>query len=308
MAGRNMKKTLFIILAALAVFVTPGCNRTELVPPQVEKVTISASAKTLFVGQSCTLIAKAVPSNADDTTITWTSDNEAVASVSMGLVQANALGTATIKATSANGKSASCVITVTSSPIPVESVAFDKEEYSVILDGTLVLVPQILPEEATDKSVSWDVDKEDVAVVVGGVVKALKLGTAKITATSSNGKSASCLVTVLPKPVRATGVSLDYSTVDVSVGRKITLTASVLPMDATNKNVSWSIDKPALASVANGVVTGIAIGQAKVTVTTEDGGFTASCVVNVVEAKDERTDNSLTENVGGKFEDYIWNK
>lgn len=302
-----MKKTLFIILAALAVSFVPGCSRTELIPPQVEKVTISASAKTLSVGQTCTLIAKAVPSNADNTTITWASDNEAVASVSMGMVQAKSPGTATIKATSANGKSASCLITVSSPSIPVASVAFDKEEYFVIIEETLTLVPQILPEDATDKSVSWDVDKEDVAVVVGGVVKALKLGTAKITATSSNGKSASCLVTVQPKPVRVTGVSLDYSTVQVSVGRKITLTASVLPMDATNRNVSWSVDKPALASVENGVVTGLATGQAKVTVTTEDGGFTASCTVTVVEAKDERNDNGQTEDVGGDFEDYIWN-
>lgn len=82
-------------------------------------------------------------------------------------------------------------------------------------------------------------------------------------------------------PVHATGVTLDKTSASVKQGRTITLTATVEPADAVNKNVTWSSNNASVATVSNGVVTGVATGNAKITVTTEDGSHTASCTVTV---------------------------
>ena len=82
-------------------------------------------------------------------------------------------------------------------------------------------------------------------------------------------------------PVHATGVTLDKTSASVKQSKTITLTATVAPADAVNKNVTWSSDNTSVATVNNGVVTGVATGNANITVTTEDGSHTASCKVTV---------------------------
>ncbi|MDO5116146.1 MAG: Ig-like domain-containing protein [Synergistaceae bacterium] len=93
--------------------------------------------------------------------------------------------------------------------------------------------------------------------------------------------SLNCAVTV--SSVAVTGVTLDHATLTLAgTGATAQLTATVLPADAANRNVSWSSDNSAVAAVdANGLVTAIAAGTATITVTTEEGAFTASCAVTV---------------------------
>lgn len=82
-------------------------------------------------------------------------------------------------------------------------------------------------------------------------------------------------------PVQATGVTLDKTLASVKLGNTLTLTATVAPTDATNKNVTWSSDNESVATVSDGVVTGVATGTAQITATTVDGSHTASCTVTV---------------------------
>lgn len=82
--------------------------------------------------------------------------------------------------------------------------------------------------------------------------------------------------------VSVTGVSLNKNAAEIEVGGTTTLTATVMPNNATNKNVSWSSSNTSVATVDNtGLVTGVATGNATITVTTEDGGLTATCAVTV---------------------------
>lgn len=81
--------------------------------------------------------------------------------------------------------------------------------------------------------------------------------------------------------VAVTGVSLDQATATVKVGKTVTLTPTITPNNATDQSVSWSTSDSSVATVANGVVTGVAAGNATITVTTTDGGFTATCAVTV---------------------------
>ena len=91
------------------------------------------------------------------------------------------------------------------------------------------------------------------------------------------------------KNVAVTGVTLDKSEVSITVGKTATLTATITPSNATNKNVSWTSSDEGVATVENGVVTAVAKGSATITVTTEDGNYSASCEVTVSAAPDGGT-------------------
>lgn len=79
----------------------------------------------------------------------------------------------------------------------------------------------------------------------------------------------------------ADGIILDKGTATIPCGGNVTITAAVYPIDAANKNVLWTSGNEGIATVAGGIVTGVAPGTATITATTEDGGFTAQCVVTV---------------------------
>ena len=100
--------------------------------------------------------------------------------------------------------------------------------------------------------------------------------------------------------VNVTGVSLNKTNLTLTVGDSETLTATVAPAEATNKNVSWSSDAEDVATVVGGVVTGVAPGTATITVTTEDGSKTATCNVTV-EASKAPVSLDFTSNTSWSF-------
>ena len=100
-----------------------------------------------------------------------------------------------------------------------------------------------------------------------------------------------------PETVSVTGVELDQTTATLEVGGTVTLKATVLPANATNKNVTWKSDNEAVATVADGVVTAVASGSANITVTTVDGGKTATCAVSVPAITGDKT--TLTVGTNG---------
>ena len=158
----------------------------------VSEVTLDQTEATVEAGQTVTLTAAVSPENATDKTVTWSTSNDTVATVSDGVVTAVAAGEATIAAT-AGDKRASCTVTVTAPA--VSEVQLDKTEAALKLDGTLTLTATVLPEAATDKTVTWSSSDEAVATVADGVVTAVALGEATITATAGE-QSAECKVTV----------------------------------------------------------------------------------------------------------------
>ena len=98
------------------------------------------------------------------------------------------------------------------------------------------------------------------------------------------GRIYSITFTKAAATVAVTGVTVD-ETAEVEVGKTVTLTATVAPVDATNKSVTWTSSDEDVATVDGGVVTGVAAGTATITVTTVDGSFTATCTVTVVAAQ-----------------------
>ena len=152
-----------------------------------------------------------------------------------------------------------------------------------IIEGeSAALSARVSPEAASDRVVSWSSsDRSVVTVDKTGIVQGLKPGTATVTATAE-GKSGTCTVTVKAKAVNVTEVTLDKTELTLTEGGTETLTATVKPDNADNRKVTWSSDKTEIATVDGaGKVTAVKAGEAVVTVTTEDGGKTATCKVTV---------------------------
>ena len=259
-------------------FVLLACTVGEDVVIPVTSISLSSSELSIKLGQSETLIATVLPDNATDKTVTWSTSDESVASVSNGVVTAKKVGTATITA-KAGDKTATCEITVVATP--VTSVTLNQTSASLKAGETVTLTATVSPDDATDKTVTWSTSDESVASVSNGVVTAKKVGTATITAKAGD-KTATCTITVVP--ILVTGVSLDKSSLSMTEGDTQTLIATVAPNNATNKNVSWTSTDSTIAKVdQNGKVTAVKAGIATITITTEDGGKTATCIVVVKE-------------------------
>ena len=166
--------------------------------------------------------------------------------------------------------------------IAAETVSFDQTAVTMTVGDTVALVATVLPSNTTDKSITYSSSNPAVAVAVNGTVTAAGVGTAVIIATTSNGKTATCTVTVSVPTVDVTGVTLNKTELSLTVGESATLTATVMPANATDKSVMWSSSDPSVATVENGRITAVGEGTATVTVTTSNGK-TASCTVTVKE-------------------------
>ena len=119
--------------------------------------------------------------------------------------------------------------------------------------------------------------------IISGTPTTEKTSTFTVTATNDSG-SASKEFTLAIKAVPVTGVTLDKTELALFTGESETLTATVEPGNATNQNVTWSSDKPEVATVEDGKVTAVAAGEATITVTTADGGKQATCQVKVTQS------------------------
>ncbi|MEG2792165.1 MAG: Ig-like domain-containing protein, partial [Bacilli bacterium] len=196
-----------------------------------------------------------------------------------GVVTGVAAGTATITA-KAGAKTATCVVTVTPEIIAVTSIALEPVTVSLEAGKTTTLVATVLPENATNKTVTWTTSAETFATVSDkGVVTGVAAGTATITA-KAGAKTATCVVTVTPEIIAVTSISLDHTKVSVEAGKTAALVATVLPENATNRSVTWTTSAAKFATVSDkGVVTGVAVGEATITATA--GDKTATSVVTV---------------------------
>lgn len=187
-----MNKKLFLAAIALALMAcTPEPGDNANLP--VLSVDLNVNTISLQLGEKATLTAKVLPDNASDKTLTWTSSNDAVATVSQtGEVNALAIGSCTVSVT-CGGKKADCEVTVT--PIPVGSVSLDKVTASLLVGETLLLTATIYPGNASDQEVTWVSSDTGIVTVENGLVTALNAGEATITATAG-GCSAECKVSV----------------------------------------------------------------------------------------------------------------
>lgn len=268
-----------------------GCPDNILVVTEAEyqtlryeptAIALSHSTTKRSVGDSnLTLTAYLTPRDAR-TGITWSSSNPSVATIDAnGNVDCLAEGTTELSATTDNGLSAKCTLTV--HPLPA-SVGISQAAMEMTVGENFTLTAQVNPANVLDNSIKWYSDNPPVASVdANGKVTALKAGIADVRARSWNGKEGVCRVTVKNPVVAATSVTLDHSSATLNTGSKLQLTATVLPVNATDKSLTWSSSKPDVASVSEtGLVSGLKSGAT--TIRVYCGPLSASCIITVKEA------------------------
>ena len=251
----------------------------------VTSVILDKTDLTLDVNDTEKLTATVNPNDATNKTVTWKSDKPEIVEVdSNGNVTAKAAGTATITAT-ADGKSASCKVTVNGQPatVPVQSVELNQTTLELIAGKEATLTATVKPDDATNKTVTWSSNNETVATVDNnGKVTAKAAGEAIITAKVGD-KQATCNVKVTAADVAVESVTLNQSSLELVAGKEATLTATVKPDNATNRTVAWESNATNVATVDNnGKVTAKAEGTA--IITAKAGDKTATCTVTVTKA------------------------
>ena len=253
------------------------------------KITVTASAvpvtsisldkTTLALAEQDTyqLTATVKPDNATDKTVTWSTANAAIATVSdNGLVTAVAEGTTTITA-KAGDKTATCTVTVSKKVIPVTSVTLNKTSLALTEQETFQLSATVSPDNATDKTVTWSSSNTAVATVSSnGLVTAVQEGSATITAKAGD-KTATCTVTVSKKVIPVTSFTFGDDWFYVEKDHTLQLPFQSSPTDA-NETLTWTSSAPSYVSVdQNGLVSGLKIGT--VTITVKGSLVNATCKV-----------------------------
>lgn len=168
--------------------------------------------------------------------------------------------------------------------VAVTDVALRVDAVLLMVGQTQTLIPIITPFEATNQKVTWQSSATDVATInEAGQIEAKSLGTTTITVTTADGgKTATCEVTVQKDIVSVSGVSLNKTELPMLVGDKETLIATLAPAEATIQSLEWESSNEAVVTVSStGELDALAVGDAVITVTALDGGYTATCAVSV---------------------------
>ena len=279
-------RTLSIVLMVAGLLSAPSCKKEKQIV-HVSSIEVAPATAELTEGESTTLTATVLPENADDKVYYWSSSDNQVASVSeSGEVFAVKPGKAVIKARARdNDIEGSCTVTVIKKIIAVASVSLDKETLELTEGGSYSFTATVLPEDADDKSLTWDSSDKEVATVdKNGVVTAVKPGKSTITATSvfDSKKKASCELTVVEKLIPVESITLDKESFSLTVGQNYTLSATVLPDNASDKSLTWESSDTDVAVVTAGKVVGAGVGTAVITAkSVSDPDITASCTVKV---------------------------
>ena len=217
--------------------------------------------------------------------VEWTTSNPEVATVGNdGTVTAVAVGKTTITAkVTSNGKeySSTCEVEVTTEP--VTNVELSATTGTLDIGQILTLTATVTPSTASNQGVTWSTSDSNVATVANGVVTAVGAGSATITATANDGSGYNATCAIMVNPRLVSSITLNETTKTLNVGETLTLSATVAPDDATNKNVTWSTSDSSVATVDNnGKVTAKGAESATITATAADGsGITGTCEITV---------------------------
>ncbi|CAM3469526.1 MULTISPECIES: Ig-like domain-containing protein [Saccharibacillus] len=260
---------------------------------------------SLEKGKTAALTAVIDPITSTDKSVTWTSDNEAAATVDAeGRVSAQGEGVATITVTTSNGLTASIAVTVTaavSEVVEVTSVTIEQGETASIDVGTsFELTAAVNPQDATDRSLSWSSSDPRIVSVdpVTGVVTAASAGEAIITVSASNGVTDTIRVTAVAESVPASGIAIQgMPDTLLTIGQFVQLEAIVSPSNATDKSVIWKSEDPTIASVnSTGGLTALKSGETRVLAMNSAGGVDA-VVVRVERGVVNPTSISINESI-----------
>ena len=314
---KNILTAILICTAILCCFPRPmkayAASKTFNISIGLSKnASKKASQKTVQLAKGHKIILTGVNGEKKLTgkKLKYTSNKKDVATVNKkGIITAKKNGKAKITITTKNGKKKAILTVKVVKKVEITSLTIDKSSLNLKKGESATITSKVAPETASDPSVSWSSSDEGVAIVSGGTVTAKGVGKCMITAAAGE-KAVICNVTVTPEdasgggqddkpddtPVipddsssgKVSSVKLDKHQMILLPDTKNTLSATVLPEDANNRNYLFSTSNSTVATVSGkGVVTAKASGKAIITCTAFDGsGCKDSCVVEVKSESD----------------------
>jgi len=269
----------------------------QIVPVTGITVTGAGGASIITTpGGTLEMTANVLPSNATNKTVTWSVVNgTGTASIdAAGLLSSLTDGTVTVYATANDGSlvAGSQVIRISTTIIPVSSIAVTGEGGSTVINtdnGTLLLSAAVLPLNASDPAVVWSIvnGTGKGTISASGLLTASANGTVTVTATAVDGSgvSGSLVITISNQIVLVTGITVTGSGGETTIttdNGTLQLNADVLPSDATNKTVLWSLVNGTGNATINssGLVTAVSNGTVTATATSTDGtGITGTLTI-----------------------------
>ena len=275
-------------------------------------VELNTSEVTLEVGEKYTFTTTITPADATPTKVVWKSGNESIVRVGNGAIRGLKPGTANVGVYVYNEdgsvKVAKCKVTVKDPIVPATAVELDKTEVSLEVGERLRLTPTITPTNATPSKVVWKSGNTSVVEVSDGVIKGIGAGTANVGVYVYNEDGtvvvAKCKVTVKDPAIPATAVELDTKEITLNVGEKYTFTTTIIPANATPKEIKWRTGDESIVRVGTGAIRGLKPGTANVGVYVYNVDGTvvvAKCKVTVLS-----TYNGNTEDFNGSGEFDNW--
>ncbi len=255
------------------------------VKQQVTEIALSETSASLWVGETKTITATALPTTASNTSVEWSSSDDNVATVSSeGVITANGEGTCIITCTAADGygTKSTCEITIKQQ---VTEIALSETTASLWIGDTKTITATVSPTTASNTSVEWSSSDENIASVSSeGVITANGEGSCIITCTAADGYGTKSICEVTVKQ-QVTEIALSETNASLWVGETKTLTATVSPTTASNTSVEWSSSDDNVATVSpDGIITAKGEGTCTITCTAADGYGTVSiCEVTVMQ-------------------------
>jgi uncharacterized protein YjdB len=286
----------FALVLALSLVLTAALSVGCVQNTAVTGVSLDVTTLSLKVGESKQLQATIVPADAANPEVSWMTSNPSIATINEGLVTAVGEGSAVITVTAADGGwTATCNVTVSSVEVKVKKVVMNFSDTTISIGASLDLVASVIPSNATQRALTWTKRGDDTSAIsisrpVGSTsdsvmtVTGISEGKARVVATTASGYWASCNVTVTKAYVPITDFSVSPTSLSVSINQSSSISASILPTNATDKTVTWTSDDPLTATVDKyGNVTGVSKGSATITAVPNDNkALAATCTVTVL--------------------------
>ena len=241
-------------------------------------ISLSKAHVAIDEGKKASISARLNPRSPQNKTVTWSSSDPNIASVSKGMIIGHSPGTVVITATASSGVAAQCTVVIRS--LAVSQVVMRKGYLAVDEGKKTSLSASVLPRNARNKTLSWSSSDPSIASVSAkGKITAHQPGTVQIIATAHNGVSSSS--TLVVRSLAVSSVSLKRNPILLKVGRTTNLKATLAPKNTRYKNVTWSSSDPSIAVVSpKGSIKGINPGTVTITAMAHNG-IVATCTVTV---------------------------
>lgn len=243
-------------------------------------VIVNKKSLDLEIGKKDKIIAKVIPDDANDKTITWSSSDNSIVSVNNGEIVANKVGNAIITAKTSNSFVSLIAVNVVDKIVLPSKITIEKPNVNLNVGENKRINVTFEPSDVTNKGLKWNSSNTKVVIITNGVLTGIRKGTAIISATTINGITTKTTVNV--SEIKASGIGLNQTSKYLNIGETFKLNASIIPENVSNKNIIWSSSNPKVALVKDGVVFAKKAGGTIISAKTSNGKV-ASCKVIVTE-------------------------